>query len=369
MQHILHNIAKPTALVDEAKLSKNITRMFLKAHQNGIVFRPHFKSHQSLQIADWFRKLGIRTITVSNLDMAEYFANNGWNNITVAIPVNVRDADHINNLASFVKLNLVVSNLEAISMLEQKLNENIGLFIKVDAGYGRTGVPIEDHDKLKELKLVADQAKLINFKGFLLHSGESYDCKNEEEILAIHENARKKVEELKKVFPNSFISIGDTPTCSVADDFSWVNEMRPGNFVFYDLMQFYIGSCELSEISLIMACPIIAKHADRKEVIIHGGAVHFSKESIQHEKYGTCYGEAVSMNGNSWNSDIIEDVYLSKLSQEHGTLKVSDEYFASHEVGDLVYIIPVHSCLCINLMKRIMTTVGHPIETLALNYN
>ncbi len=33
------------------------------------------------------------------------------------------------------------------------------------------------------------------------------------------------------------ICIGDTPCCSAADDFAAIDQISPGNFVFYDLMQ------------------------------------------------------------------------------------------------------------------------------------
>jgi len=33
-----------------------------------------------------------------------------------------------------------------------------------------------------------------------------------------------------------------------------VDEIRPGNFVFYDLMQYRIGSCSVGQIAVAMAC-------------------------------------------------------------------------------------------------------------------
>ena len=40
-------IETPTLLLNEAIARRNIERMANKARQNGVRFRPHFKTHQS----------------------------------------------------------------------------------------------------------------------------------------------------------------------------------------------------------------------------------------------------------------------------------------------------------------------------------
>ena len=77
---------RPTLLIDKAKCKANIKRMALKARQNDIEFRPHLKTHQSLEIGDWFRQEGVTKITVSSVAMAKYFAQDGWKDITIAFP-------------------------------------------------------------------------------------------------------------------------------------------------------------------------------------------------------------------------------------------------------------------------------------------
>jgi D-serine deaminase-like pyridoxal phosphate-dependent protein len=54
---------------------------------------------------------------------------------------------------------------------------------------------------------------------------------------------------------------------------------------------------------------------------------------------------------------------VHQLSQEHGILKVTHKEFDSFKVGDLVEIIPVHSCLTANLAKTYLTTEGEIIST------
>ena len=56
--------------------------------------------------------------------------------------------------------------------------------------------------------------------------------------------------------------------------------------------------------------------------------------------------------------------YLSSVSQEHGVLKVEEEVFENINIGNIIGIIPVHSCLTVNLMKNLMTFDNEVIETM-----
>jgi len=59
-------ITKPTLLLDKSICIRNIERMAAKAQLSGIAFRPHCKTHQSHEIANWFRDFGVSKITVSS---------------------------------------------------------------------------------------------------------------------------------------------------------------------------------------------------------------------------------------------------------------------------------------------------------------
>ena len=156
--------------------------------------------------------------------------------------------------------------------------------------------------------------------------------------------------------------MGDTPSCSICTNFKGVDEIRPGNFVFYDLMQLNLGVCSFDDIAVRLVCPVVAKHLSRNEIVIYGGAVHLSKDSIINVNGKRMYGRIViQKNG---KKELLESLnYVSKLSQEHGILKVTQNQFKNFQVGDLVEIIPVHSCLTANLAKRYITTEGEEILT------
>jgi len=362
---MIHLITRPTLLLDESKCRKNITSMFEKAKRNKVQLRPHFKTHQSHEIGRWFRDLGVNKITTSSLSMAEYFTNDNWQDITVAFPVNILEIDTINLLAGSIKLNLQVESVEVTKMLDEGLRYKINAFVKIDTGDHRTGIAFNNYALIDSVVASISKSDHIKFSGFITHAGHSYLSKGIEEISRVHYETTERIIKLKDKYsgryPELIISTGDTPTCNVMEDFSGVDEIRPGNFVFYDLMQSRIGSCRTDEIAVAMACPVVAIHKERNEMVIYGGAVHFSKERIEDQVCGTIFGQVVEESREGWGEPI-EGMYLTKLTQEHGIVHVPDHLIDKNKIGDVVLILPVHSCLTSHEMKAYVTTKGRIIS-------
>jgi len=340
-------ITNPTLILDAEKCRSNIDMMARKAKLHNLVFRPHFKTHQSLEIGRLFRDAGVDKITVSSLEMAEYFSTE-WNDITVAFPVNILEISTINRIAEKICLNLLVESSETLRYLQQHVCFELGIFIKIDVGYHRTGLSPDAIPEMDQILRIIDESSHLSFKGFLTHAGHTYSCRSREAILDIHQKTREILLGLKSHYlnryPDLILSIGDTPSCSIADDFSGIDEIRPGNFVFYDLMQLQIGSCSPDQIAVAMACPVVAVHPDRNELVIYGGSVHFSKERLEDEQDGTIYGRVAAFENGKWGEPI-PGMHVKGLSQEHGIVSVPEIMKANFKPGDILYVLPVHSCL------------------------
>ncbi|NNK87300.1 MAG: alanine racemase [Flavobacteriaceae bacterium] len=352
-------ITKPTLILDQQKCRANIRKMVLKAEMHGLKLRPHFKTHQSLAVGRWFKEEGIQGITVSSLGMAQYFSEE-WSDITVAFPVNIREINTINTLAKRINLNLLVESLESIRFLDKHLTGNISVFIKLNLGNDRTGLDPKNLDLIEKLTETIDASSKLKFSGFLGHAGQTYKCRSEKEIKEVHSLAKAALvdvtEALRSRFPDIISSYGDTPSCSVCDDFEGVDEIRPGNFVFYDLMQVQIGACESNDIAVALACPVVSIHHDRKEVVIYGGGIHLSKDRLT-ENGADLFGKLAEPIGSGWG-DLIPGCHIKSLSQEHGVVSVSTKMLKDLKVGELVYVLPVHSCMTANLMKAYLTDGG-----------
>lgn len=344
------NVTKPTMLLDLLKCKNNILKMFNKANTNKLVFRPHFKTHQSIQVGKIFKEFGTEKITVSSIAMAKHFANAGWNNITVAFPCNSLEIKEIEQLADKINLNILISSINSAKVLTEITQSRLNYFIEIDTGYHRSGILVED---ILQIERTITLLSKHNFKGFLTHSGHTYQAQSTREIIEIHQDTIEKMVILKHnfitKFPKLILSIGDTPSCVLAKSFTGIDEIRPGNFVFYDLMQHYLGVCEFDEIAVCVACPVVDINQDRNEIVIYGGAVHFSKEYVM-LKGEKIFGQVVKLNHVGWHKTKDES-YIISLSQEHGIIKASDELISRTTIGDLLGIIPVHSCLTANLLQ------------------
>lgn len=330
--------------------------MAAKAGKGNVRFRPHFKTHQSGQIGDWFRAFGVKAITVSSVEMALYFEKNGWQDITIAFPANILEIEEINGLAQRITLNLLVESKETVSILNKKMNHPAALWLKVDTGYKRTGIAYDDTAAAAAVVKEIETSSVLRFKGILTHSGHSYKAKSIEEIKHIYNDTVHKMNTLRQSLQaegaaNIEISIGDTPTCSVAEHFSGIDEIRCGNFVYYDVQQLMLNVCRQENIAAFAACPIVAKHPGRNEIVIYGGAVHLSKDYAENPEGKKIYGLVSLFDGHN-RGDIERDTYVSSLSQEHGIIKTHPGFFDRAAIGDIAAILPAHACLSANLLKQ-----------------
>ncbi|MFO8234189.1 MAG: alanine racemase [Bacteroidales bacterium] len=345
-------LTKPTLLLDPKKVEENIAFMKEKADTHNLAFRPHFKTHQSKIIGEWFKKAGVKQITVSSVEMASYFAEAGWDDILIAFPLNINEIEEVNTLSKSINLHLTIENDEAIKALKNKLENQVGIYIKIDAGYGRTGIEWYNAKRVNALIEKIHEFPKTNVTGLLIHSGHTYKADSINHILDIHDESIKRLTKLKEQINGNTdhikISIGDTPGCSLADDFNGVDEIRPGNFVTYDLQQYKAGVAKLEDIAICLACPIVAKHEKNSELIIYGGAVHLSKESLI-EGDLPIYGYGIKLSDEGWIPRS-NKMLITKLSQEHGTVSATSDIFNEFSVGDFIGILPVHSCLTANLM-------------------
>jgi len=360
----LRKIKIPTLLLDEQKCRTNIRMMAEKARKSGVKFRPHFKTHQSAEIGEWFREEGVAAITVSSVGMAGYFANASWKDITIAFPVNLREIDEINRLAAVITLNLLVASETSIRFLASSLTRATGIFVEIDTGYHRSGISPGEEATISGIIRACDMSPMLDFKGFLTYFGETYEANSLSDIKRIFHHGISSLTRLRdNLNPNhsNLISIGDTLSCSLLDHFPGTDEIRPGNFVFYDLMQAEIGACETNQIAVCVAAPVVEIHPERKEAVVYAGAVHLSQEQISWEGED-CYGLVVSLAERSW-SEPLQGCYVKKLSQEHGLIHLTTQVIQTLQPGDLIGILPVHSCLTAAAMHKYLTLDGRIISS------
>jgi D-serine deaminase-like pyridoxal phosphate-dependent protein len=119
----------------------------------------------------------------------------------------------------------------------------------------------------------------------------------------------------------------------------------------------------MNDIAVAMACPVVAIHPERKQWIIYGGGIHFSKDFLTMADGTKCFGRMVHHDEKGWSAkNELQNPFLISLSQEHGVVQCNDETFSLYKPGDLSFWLPVHSCMTADAMGAYVTTDGIPVD-------
>ncbi len=367
---VFSSVQKPTLLIDEKKARKNLALINDKIFSQGVEFRPHFKTHQSAEIGEWFREIGIKKITVSSIDMARYFAEYGWDDIFIAFPANILQMEEIVKLSRKVYLSLLFEDSNTVTFIDRHLSNQVSGWIKINTGADRCGLKANQFEEILITAKEIENSKKIKMKGLITHAGHTYRYKTIEEITAVYDQSVKILFEIRNQlnqhgFSNLEISVGDTPSSRLVEDFKNVDELRPGNFLFYDIQQFQAGVCRLEEIAVALVCPVVAVHRAENELVLYGGAIHLSKDTHTWGAIQNAYGLVTlpTKNGSGWEDQQILG-YLRSLSQEHGVAVFPEGIPEEIRPGSLVCVFPAHSCLTVQAMGKFVNLDGKTIHTM-----
>lgn len=342
------NLTTPAFLVDRAIVQQNCDAMREKARRSGVLFRPHAKTHKTLEIARMQHGGATGPITVSTLAEAKFFADGGFDDITYAVPVGPGKLQRAAALARRIKtLNLLIDSFEALQALESSYAQHqtrCNVFLKVDCGYHRAGV---DPSSPEAVRLAAAMANspAVKFQGLLTHAGHSYDSHNPDEISKVAAEETSTLTRFRNQIRGNgssalVRSIGSTPTASVVECFTDTDEVRPGNYVFYDAFQAAIGSCTLAQCSISVLATVIGNYPQHRHLLVDAGALALSKDPGPVHINPECgFGVVCDLNLQPL------PLKMAVLSQEHGRIEGEPEVIKRYPVGTRLRIVPNHSCL------------------------
>jgi D-serine deaminase-like pyridoxal phosphate-dependent protein len=344
----LENLKTPGLVLDIAKVKRNAERMSQRIKQLGADLRPHIKTHKCIEVARIQTAGHSGGVTVSTLAEARAFAANGFSKITYAIPIESGKFDEAIEISRDCELSLITDDLDTPDQLNaaaKHANVISNLFLKIDCGYHRCGVEPTTHEATEIPRRIANASNL-RFAGILTHAGHSYDCQTKPELLALAKHERDVMagfgEALRKeVGPVPIVSIGSTPTITNVDHLDGIDEVRPGNYIFFDAFQATLGSCSIDDCALTVLASVVHRDRGRRKVIIDAGAIALSKDRGPVGLNPNCgYGKVLDLEGKDLN------LTVSEMSQEHGVVIAEDEHtFDRLRVGARVRVLANHSCL------------------------
>jgi D-serine deaminase-like pyridoxal phosphate-dependent protein len=347
---MLTDIATPAFLVDRPTLVRNCTRMRDKARASGVGFRPHVKTHKCVEGARLQHGGATGPITVSTLAEAELFADAGFRDITYAVPIapaREKLARAAAIAARVERLGVLIDSDAALRALEE-FDFTFDVFLKVDCGYHRAGVDPDSPDSVR-LALALARSERVRFQGLLTHAGHSYNARDAAEVRRIAGEESGVLTRFRALLAPEGLgdarrSVGSTPTTAVVDRFSECDEVRPGNYVFFDAFQTMLGSCALEDCAVSVLTTVVGSYPERSAIIVDAGALALSKD-VSPENIDPRFGYGIVCDA---TLRPLPAMRIIALSQEHGKIAVQTHV----PVGTRLRIIPNHSCLTAAMFER-----------------
>lgn len=409
------DLPSPAFVVDAGRLQRNVDRMLAVAAGVGARFRPHVKTHKTVEIARLQVGGGPRRVVVSTLAEAEALAAAGFDDILYAVPIEPSKLPRVRALQARVRaLHVLVDSVAAVHALTAPPASpnaaQLGVFVKVDAGYGRAGAPHDGRAVLEVVAAVARAGPTLALSGLYSHSGDSYVTAGggdddgaraaarrgaaavaAREVRAMAALAARVAAELGVAVP--VVSVGATPSAACGDAHEFraaaaalphgtALELHPGNYVFFDRQQVASGSCGADEVACYVLARVIGGYgAPRNELLVDAGscALHKDGAGLADKCWGELLllpstvavtgvapgdGDGLGAGGGDAVAPRLPRLKLLRMTQEAAVVGVAGadagmpgagteiDLPAQFPLGAAVRILPNHSC---------MTAAAHPV--------
>jgi D-serine deaminase-like pyridoxal phosphate-dependent protein len=356
----LAELGTPALLLDSTVLERNCEAMARRAAQHGVALRPHLKTSKSAEVAQLATRGHSGAITVSTVAEADYFARNGFLDLTYAVGISAGKIDALHRIQRTLgaRVTLLADRVEAVRAAAERaraVGATFAMLIEIDTGGGRGGIaPDDDAALLAVASEVQRSGSSLSLAGVLTHAGHSYHAAGLAAIRAIAETERagavRAAECLRAAgFTVDTVSVGATPTAVCAERLDGVTEMRPGVYTFFDLDQAARGICGIEDIALSVLATVIGHNPRSRRVLIDAGALALSKdESAAEFRDGLGFGLVCRVDG----ATPLAGLRVAELHQEHGLIACDGDdsdgvqaMFDALPLGSRVRILPHHACM------------------------
>ena len=352
------DLPTPAVVVDLDRLEANLRSWQAAVTSAGPRFRPHVKTHKTVEIAARQLELGASGIASAKVSEAEVFAAAGIRDIVIAYPVIGADkAERVARMAAGgtdIAVN-VDSELgaEELSAAATRHGTRIGIQLEVDTGLNRVGFRPDETDRLESLARFVMSLPGLQLEGVTTHRGVGFEGASTmtpteaglaEGALLVEVAERLRAYEI----PIREVTAGGTITGRAVATVPGITEVRAGTYAFNDLMQLGYGSATPADLALTIVCTVVSHHGDR--ATIDGGSKTFAGD---HRIGGSAVGES------GFARAVDRPVFVDRLSEEHGMITTGA---SSVVLGEKVAWIPSHVCPCVNLADEIFVARDGLVE-------
>ena len=129
------------------------------------------------------------------------------------------------------------------------------------------------------------------------------------------------------------VGVGSTPTCSLPPEhLEGVDEMHPGNYAYFDMMQEKIGACRPDDVAVRVLTRVIGHYPRENFLLIDMGWTGCSAQGKEHG-----YGALLET----------PELQVVQLKQEAGEVSTADGSkldYTKYPIGSILWLAPYHSC-------------------------
>lgn len=327
----------PSVLIDLDKMERNIAVMQARCDELGIRFRPHIKTHKIPDIARRQIEAGAVGIACQKVSEAEVFAAAGFRDIQ--IPYNIvgrRKTRRLAKLARQAEVTVTVDSRAVIDGIAEAARDEgvtISMMVELVSLGERTGTTPASALELAQHINATDN---LRFAGVMIYPSDAAIRPRLLETLDLLKSARIAVET---------VSGGGSGASSDAHLLPELTELRVGTSIFWDWTCVAADRAGFDDCAMRVLATVVSANEPQR-VILDSGS-----KAINSETMDGLYG-------------YIEEypaARLHKVNEEHGYVDFS-ACGALPQVGDIVHIIPVHTCVVTNLHNQLYGMRGDAIE-------
>jgi len=336
----LEQVETPAAVVELARLDRNLERWQEHCDRVGLANRPHVKTHRSVEIARRQLRLGATGITCQKLGEAEVMVDAGIDD--VLIPFNLLGASKLARLAALARRARIAVTVDDAALLPGlaeaavEAGRELGVLVDCDTGLGRTGV--RRPDQAAELARQVARVDGLRFDGFLTFPApDGAVAFLDAAIAGIAQSGLRA----------GVVSAGGTPPMWSSERLlPTVTEYRAGTYAFHDRATVAAGAAGLDDVALTVHATVVSR-PEGGLAILDAGSKALSSDVGPGDGFGLVL-EAPRAR-------------IERLSEEHAFVELAEGEALA--LGQRVRVVPNHACVVANLFDELVVAeAGGAIE-------
>ena len=317
--------------------------------------RPHIKTNKSAEATSLMLEAGIRKFKCATIAEAELLGLIKAPDALLAYqPVGPKLQRFIKVIKTYsdTYYSSLIDQLSSAAEISQSALKNqiqIPVYIDLNVGQNRTGIPVKDAMQLFE---DCQQLKGIKVVGLHAYDGHIHDrnfaerkSKSDEGFIGVSELQSAIVQ---KGYPELNIIAGGSPTFPIHAQRKKI-ECSPGTFIYWD--QGYSLNCpEQPFVTAALVVTRVISLPDSSKLCVDLGHKSISAENeLSKRVYFINAPELIPIGH----------------SEEHMVLDAGEGH--NYKIGDILYGIPYHVCPTVALYERAVTILNNQISAEWLN--